>query len=219
MGRVSGLRGPAEAGLPPVGPLGPERLAEAGALLARAFADDPLWAWLLPSRERRARRLPALFERALADLGGARLEALGEPLLGCATWLPPGSEGPTTSLRSLADALVRLGSGFPRLVRYAREASRVEAELGAARSWRLGGIGVEPAVQGRGLGSALLRPGLERADAAGLPVVLLTSNPANLPFYERHGFAVRAERPLPAAGPPAWGLVRAAQPANAAHTR
>ena len=207
-GRVSDVRARTAGGFPPVGELRPVQLAEAGGLLARAFAHDPLWQWLLPSVESRARHLPWLFERALADLRGARLEALGEPLLGVTTWLPPGSETSAPALRTLVGALSRLRGGFPRLLRYAREAARLEEELGAARSWRLGGIGVEPAVQGRGHGSALLRNGLERADAAGRPVLLLTSNPANVPFYERHGFAVRVERRLPAVGPPAWAMVR-----------
>jgi ribosomal protein S18 acetylase RimI-like enzyme len=195
--------------------LEPARLGAAGALLARAFAADPLWVWLLPSAGARARHLPWLFERALADLRDARLEALGEPLLGVTTWLPPGSDPSAPHLRTLVGALARLRGGFPRLLRYAREAARLEEELGVGRAWRLGGIGVDPAAQGQGHGSMLLRRGLERADATGRPVVLLTSNPANVAFYERHGFAVAVERRLPAAGPPAWAMVRPAQPAPA----
>jgi len=187
-------------------------------VLARAFLDDPLWAWLVPDPEARRRRLPWLFERALADLRTATIEASGEPLAGVATWIPPATELAPPPLRTVVGALARLRGGFGRLVRYGREAAKLELEVGAAVSWRLGGIGVDPVAQGRGRGSALVRSGLERADAAGVPVVLLTSNPANVAFYERHGFAVAAERLLPAAGPPGWAMVRQPQPASAAQT-
>jgi ribosomal protein S18 acetylase RimI-like enzyme len=198
--------------------LEPWRYAEAGQVLARAFLDDPLWIWLVPDADARRRRLPWLFERALADLRDATIETAEEPLAGVATWIPPATEVPAPPLRTVVGALARLRGGFGRLVHYGREASKLEQEVGAAVSWRLGGIGVDPAAQGRGIGSALVRSGLARADAAGAPVVLLTSNPANVAFYERHGFEVAAERRLPAAGPPGWAMVRQPQPASAAQT-
>ena len=204
------LRRSGGGGLREVRALEAWRYAEAGHVLARAFVDDPLWAWIVPDADMRRRRLPWLFERALADLRVATIEAVGEPLLGVATWIPPATEVAPPPLRTFVGALVRLRGGFRRLVRYGREAAKLELEVGAAVSWRLGGIGVDPAAQGSGLGSTLVRRGLERADAARAPVVLLTSNPANVGFYEQHGFEVAAERPLPAGGPPAWAMVRPA---------
>lgn len=205
---MTDLRPSPGAGSGEIRTLEPSRYADAGRVLARAFADDPLWVWLVPDAEQRRRRLPWLFERALADLRLATIEAVGEPLLGVATWIPPATEVAPPPFKTVVGALARMGTGFGRLVRYGREAAKLELEVGAAVSWRLGGIGVEPAEQGRGLGSALVRSGLERADAAGVPVVLLTSKPANVGFYERHGFAVAAERSLPSAGPPGWAMVR-----------
>jgi ribosomal protein S18 acetylase RimI-like enzyme len=181
-------------------------------VLARAFADDPLWAWLLPDADARGRRLPWLFERALADLRVATLEAVGEPLLGVASWIPPATEVAAPRLRTVVGAIARMRRGFGRLVQYGREAAKLELEVGSGVTWRLGGLGVDPGAQRRGYGSALLRRGLERADAAGVRVMLLTSNPANLAFYEAHGFAVAAERALPAGGPPGWAMVRPVAP-------
>ena len=215
---MTGLRPRPDGGLGEIRALEESRYAEAGRVLARAFLDDPLWAWLVPDEDARRQRLPWLFERALADVRVATIEAVGEPLAGVATWIPPATEVAAPPLGTVVGALARLRGGFGRLVRYGREAAKLELEVGAAVSWRLGGIGVEPAAQGRGLGSALVRQGLERADAAGRPVVLLTSNPVNVGFYERHGFEVAAERSLPAAGPPGWAMVRPARPDNAAAT-
>ena len=209
---VTDLRDGLAHGLPVVQPFERSRLAEGGALLARAFTDDPLWRWVLQGRREPEPALRWLFERALVDQRTARLETVAGPLVGLATWIGPETEPPPPPLRTLVGAIVRLRAGFPRLLRYAREAAILERELSASRGWRLGGIAVEPAEQGRGHGSALVRHGLDRADAAGLPVLLLTSNPANVAFYERHGFAVAAERRLPEAGPPGWAMVRPARP-------
>ena len=75
--------------------------------------------------------------------------------------------------------------------------------------WYLAGIGVDPSAQGRGIGAALLAPGLESAARGGLPAVLLTNNDANLPFYERHGFEVVRADETPKGGPKAWAMVKA----------
>ena len=51
-------------------------------------------------------------------------------------------------------------------------------------------LGTEPAEQGKGVGSKLIEYGIARATAAGKPCYLESSNPKNVPFYERHGFKV-----------------------------
>lgn len=56
--------------------------------------------------------------------------------------------------------------------------------------WFLPLIGVDPRRQGGGIGGALMAHALERCDADGLPAYLESSNPSNVPFYERHGFEV-----------------------------
>ena len=56
-------------------------------------------------------------------------------------------------------------------------------------------VGVVPAAQGRGLGSALMAPVLERADRAGHPAYLEATSARNKALYERHGF--RLARPSP----------------------
>ncbi|MEJ0064846.1 MAG: GNAT family N-acetyltransferase [Caulobacteraceae bacterium] len=49
-------------------------------------------------------------------------------------------------------------------------------------------LGVAPAAQGRGVGSALLRAANARHDTAGLPAYLETGTARNVALYERHGF-------------------------------
>ena len=68
----------------------------------------------------------------------------------------------------------------------------------------LDSIAVEPAAQGRGIGSALIECGLSRARADGRGVLLETGNPRNVPLYERHGFRLIDEGDAPGGGPHVW---------------
>ena len=63
----------------------------------------------------------------------------------------------------------------------------------ALRAGGLGPVGVNPAEQGEGIGSALVRAALERAPALGWRAVFLLGNPR---YYARFGFALAAPRGL-----------------------
>ncbi|GAA4190968.1 hypothetical protein GCM10023074_08430 [Microbispora amethystogenes] len=69
-------------------------------------------------------------------------------------------------------------------------------------------MGTAPEFQGRGLGGAVLLPGLEEAERAGYPAFLETSSERNVAFYERHGFRVTADVRLPDNGPRTWCMRR-----------
>ena len=49
------------------------------------------------------------------------------------------------------------------------------------------------ALQGKGLGSKLIKYGIERATKAGVPCYLESSNPKNISFYKRQGFEILEE--------------------------
>jgi GNAT superfamily N-acetyltransferase len=63
--------------------------------------------------------------------------------------------------------------------------------------WTLQYLGVRLSATGRGLGAAAIAPTLAAIDRDGLPCGLTSTNPRNVPFYERHGFQVTAEVPSP----------------------
>ena len=186
-----------------------ERSSEASDVLARAFLDDPAWVWLIPDAKRRARLLPWLF-RVGFDVTAADVWTTEGMVRGAARWLPPGRApmrvGPT--LRALVTTPFRLGTATRSFLAYGRAVEAMRAEAIDGPHWYLAGIGVDPAAQGRGIGSALLEPGVEAARAAGIPAVLLTNNEANLAFYERNGFSVVRQGRTPEDGPRAWAMVR-----------
>jgi ribosomal protein S18 acetylase RimI-like enzyme len=181
----------------------------ASAVLARAFRDDPAWQWVIPDSRRRERLLPWLF-RVGFDVTAADVWTTSGPVLGAARWLAPGRPparlGPT--MRALVATPVRLGRASGRFFAYGRAVETLRARVAPGPHGYLAGIGVDPAHQGRGIGAALLRPGIEGAARDRMQAVLLTNNPRALSFYERHGFRVVGEADTPPGGAHAWAMVR-----------
>jgi len=165
-----------------------------GRVLAAAFHDDPVLSWTLPDPARRRRDLPAVMQLLAAraqPLGGNRLNDTGT---GAAVWAPPGAEfDPAaetrfeTTMASLAgDAMERVGP----LMELLERNHPYEPE-----HLHLAFLGVVPDHQGTGIGSALLRSVLDRADREGTPTYLEATSARNRALYERHGFvAVRQLR-------------------------
>ena len=75
--------------------------------------------------------------------------------------------------------------------------------------WDLSAIGVDPSRQGEGIGSALMAPVLERADAQRMPAYLETATARNVLLYERLGFVVLEELTLPRTDVHGWLMDRA----------
>jgi ribosomal protein S18 acetylase RimI-like enzyme len=69
-------------------------------------------------------------------------------------------------------------------------------------------IGVRPELQGKGLGSALTRPALDRCDRDELPAYLEASSERSAALYERLGFVHLGVLELPDGGPPLWPMRR-----------
>ena len=64
----------------------------------------------------------------------------------------------------------------------------------AAVALRLRGMAVEPGLQSKGIGSLLVRAGLDRAWASGAQIVWASARDRALEFYERLGFRVDGDR-------------------------
>jgi len=185
------------------------RFADASAMLARAFQDDPAWAWVIPNAARRAELLPWLFRMGF-EVAEADVWATSGEIVGVARWLPPGKPPVHVGamLRALVVTPLRLREATSRFLAYGRAVDTMRAAAVPEPHWYLAGIGVEPARQGQGIGGALLARGIEAAQAAGVPCALLTNSERNLAFYGNRGFRVVLEGRTPEGGPPAWMMRR-----------
>jgi GNAT superfamily N-acetyltransferase len=180
--------------------------------LGDAFFDDPVMAWMLDDEASRRVRLARLF--------GVLMQAHYLPLR--TVWTTPGCEGAAlwappdhaiipafTILRHSHLMVHALGR---RALRALRALSHVEHLHPKEPHWYLGVLGTKSALQGKGIGSALLQPVLERCDDEGVPAYLESSKHSNIAFYRRHGFEVTGEIRLPPDGPPVWPMWREPQP-------
>jgi ribosomal protein S18 acetylase RimI-like enzyme len=201
----------------PTIPAGPATGIDLAAdVLARAFFDDPFSVYILPDAEDREDLL-YWYYGSLVQYGLLCGDVYTTPAgAGVAVWLPygDGDQSPEVLQRSgLLDAPDVLGmAAFERLVNLTGHLERVRKQRMPATHWYLPAIGVDPAHQGGGCGSALLRAALARADAEGLPCYLETFNPRNAPFYQRHGFLLVNEEVEPASGLPFWTFCRDPRP-------
>jgi GNAT superfamily N-acetyltransferase len=201
------------------------------ALLARAFDDDPTMTWVFPVATLRARDLRRLFaanlahasrhgwvDRASAGDGAAaddRATGVGSgDAAGVALWLGPGAF-PMRAWQALLSGHAALPltlslTSLRRMRRLTAYAQMQHLRTVAGPHWYLHGIGVEPDRQREGIGTTLLRLGLERADRDHLPCYLETARESTLPFYARFGFRVAIPGRLPPDGPPVFSLLRPA---------
>ncbi|HWH95989.1 MAG TPA: GNAT family N-acetyltransferase [Baekduia sp.] len=175
--------------------------------LARAFQDDPVTGWVYADVGRRPVWSQRFFRWQLRRLMAQDLSWTTEDGRGgAALWALPG-RWRESGRETLGLLWLTLPGVLPRLPRVLRGLGQVEVRHPAERHLYLAVLGVDPDRQGQGVGSQLIRPGLELCDRERLPAYLETGKQANLAFYGRHGFRVVDEIRLPK-GPPVWFLWR-----------
>lgn len=152
--------------------------------IALAFTADPIWRWAWQTPHTFLACAPEFVRvfigAAIAD-GSAYCS--DDLVAGC-LWLRSGVRGNDTDVgelfgRSLTAAQLADLQGI---------AAQIEHFHPKEPHWYLPLIGVDPAHQGQGYGSALLARTLQECDRAHMPPYLESSNVKNVPLYERYGF-------------------------------
>ena len=189
----------------------PANLSDHGSIaatLAAAFATDPPLSFLVPDERRREALLRRHFSASLPLYAASGAIWVAGDGSGAALWVAPGLY--PFRLREELRVLPARLEVFGR-----RPRRGIGAQLAVDRHhphdpphWYLDYIGVEPAGQGRGLGSELLAPMLARCDAERRGAYLNAGSPRSRDLYLRHGFEVRSEFRLPFGGPPLWRMWR-----------
>jgi ribosomal protein S18 acetylase RimI-like enzyme len=183
----------------------PSDSERAVAVITLAFGGDPAARWTYPD----AAAYLAYFPEIIRNFGGKAF-ARGtadqiDRYAGAALWLPPGvtpdQEAMTAVMRQslTEERMAEVSAAFEQMGRYHPSEPH----------WYLPMIGVDPARQGEGLGSALLQHALMRCDREHAPAYLESSNPANVPLYERHGFELLGTIQV-GSSPPIFPMLRAA---------
>jgi GNAT superfamily N-acetyltransferase len=179
-----------------------------GRAMAKAFAHDPLMAWVLPDEARRVKNLTRWFASFYRSIGLKRREVYTtENVHGVAEWAPPGEWklSPRVVASAVPASIRWLGPGALRLV---TAMNTLERKHPTTEHWYLEGLGTDPSYQRQGIGGALMKPVLDRCDIQGVPAYLETQNPDNVPYYQRFGFKIADELDLPKGGPHMWLMWR-----------
>jgi ribosomal protein S18 acetylase RimI-like enzyme len=173
--------------------------------LALAFHEVPIFRWFIPDEGRRAEILPAFFSAMVeAYTPWGEIHTCDDGLA-VAVWAPPGAHMPEAQAAALAATLPAVLGEYGATMREFRPL--LDAAHPRFPHWFLHFLAVRPEAQGRGYGSALLRPTLERADADGIPAYLDATSEDNRRLYERHGFVVQRTITL-RDSPPLWSMLR-----------
>lgn len=206
------MAGPSSSQQPNTGPhvvvASRGRRGDIAGALADAFFDDPVMSWILHDAASRRRRLHGLFATLLRGHYLPLETVWTTPAIdGAALWAPPG-HGVIPTSRVLRNGVSMLRALGTRAYVALRALTHVEHLHPEEPHWYLGVLGTRTAQQGRGIGSALLQPALERCDSEAVPAYLESSKHSNIAFYHRHGFEVTGEIQLPLGGPTVWPMWR-----------
>lgn len=185
-----------------------EDLDDAAGLLAAAFHDYPWTRWSIPA-EGYSERLEELQRLYLAHALDHGLVLVESQLRAVAAFLPPNAPAPTEAIQERVGEL--LGERLALLAQLSLPAA-------ADGAWTLETVGVDPADQGAGLGTAVIAAGLELIDersSGTAGVALQTSATSNERLYQRLGFTTATTTAIPR-GPVVYSMARVA--ARAGHS-
>ena len=168
-----------------------------------AFSTDPLVRWIWQDAHQYLVHMPALVRVAGGKALASGSAYYADRYAGAALWLPPDVHAEKDEFRSL------LRDDVPEERR--AELVAVFKQMGSCHPqephWYLPLIGVDPASQGRGYGSSLMRHALEQLDQTHTLAYLESSNPRNLSLYIRHGFEITGTIQV-GSSPPLFPMVR-----------
>lgn len=176
---------------------------------ARAFSDDPVWRWLIPSDDFIGRMMifgVGVLGHAAVPYGTVYTTDDG---VSAAVWTAPGHQ-------DTAETQKALGTTFEscfgtNLERFQQSFGLMAARRPHLAHWYLAGLATHPDWQGQGLASSVMRPVLEQCDAENIPAYLEATKEGNVPFYQCHGFELTNAMELPGSGPTVYLMLRKPQ--------
>ncbi len=164
-----------------------------GAVLARAFSDDPANSYIFRGRERRINKMQWMFTRWVRILMPRGAAYTTPDLAGAALWVPPQAVETVRLWEYLragfwrAPFLITPGEARRAIEMFADANARARGYLDRPH-WVLDTLGVAPEYQRKGVASALIEVALVQADRGHHPCLVITHNPRNIIFYQRFGF-------------------------------
>jgi ribosomal protein S18 acetylase RimI-like enzyme len=187
---------------PVIASVGPADIERAISVLVLAFSADPVARWTYPDSD----QYLVSFRALVRAFGGRAFEQdtarRVDDYAGVALWLPPGIEPDEAALAATMPAgrESEMAAVFEGMAAYHPKEAH----------WYLPLIGVDPVYRGKGCGGALLEDAARLFDRDHVAAYLESTNPANIPLYQRYGFEVLGTVQV-GASPPLFPMLRRAR--------
>jgi ribosomal protein S18 acetylase RimI-like enzyme len=154
-------------------------------ITAEAFANDPVNRYIFG----KPNSIRSMFRVMAREMYLPHGVSFIHPAGGATMWMPPGVDAAPSQIGLLKIALGQCRHGTSSSISKAMAVSKLMQKWHPkAPHFYLFSIGAAARARGKGVGKGLLAPVLATCDAAGMPVYLENSNPANSGFYGAHGF-------------------------------
>jgi ribosomal protein S18 acetylase RimI-like enzyme len=152
--------------------------------LVLAFSSDPAARWVYPESQQYLAHFPIFVRKFGGKAFSDGIVYVADECAGAALWLPPDVHPDEQELVAFLERTVEYDMHDQVFAVFEQMGNFHPTEP----HWYLPLIGVDTHLQGRGYGSALLSHSLAMCDRDRLPAYLESSNPKNVPLYQRHGF-------------------------------
>ncbi|MBN1176691.1 MAG: GNAT family N-acetyltransferase [Dehalococcoidales bacterium] len=189
------------------------QLEQGAETLVRAFQDYPLTVYFNPDPSARKTQMTGSFKSLLRfGVKYGEVYATSPEMEGVAMWLPSENADKTLwrQIRcgnyAALMGMLRNKPAAPRA--YGEYSNAVRKRRAPVPYMYLQLLGVDPAYQGRGYSSRLLRGMFARIDGEGLPCFLETQVEKNVGIYEHFGFRVVEEGLVPGSEVKSWAMLR-----------
>ena len=184
----------------------------AAEVLTAAFFDYPMFAHYFPNSKKRKQRLSWYMEKTLNCAVRYGEVFVTSDCSGVMFILPPAHTRLTDKEYIQNGFLfVPFVMGFRNYVKSSEcekfVADTHERLLNGKEHYYLWGLVTDPKVQQKGVGSALLKTLIDKADAENMPVYLETHDEKNVAYYERFGFKLIHKDTIPKHGLDIWCML------------
>ncbi|UTW58668.1 GNAT family N-acetyltransferase [Kordiimonas sp. SCSIO 12603] len=177
-----------------------------GKIIADGFTDDPVNLWAFRNTGAMKPVFTTMANHLYLSAGFGLVN--NEENAG-ALWLPPGAPKQFSLLADIKMGVPILKHGGLKAV---QNSLQIDAYLKKKKPkephYYLFAISVHPSLQGKGIGSQLMKEALKQVDETRAPAYLESSKPENVPFYKKHGFEIMEEVVPGTDCPPMWLMWR-----------
>ena len=162
----------------------PSNADQAIGTVVLAFSADPVARWFYPDPHQYLLHLPTFVKEFAGKAVECNSAYYVDGYVAAALWLPPDVHPDENALVALLQRTIP-EENQQEIFAFVEQ---MDSHHPSEPHWYLPMIGVDPAQQGNGYGSALLKHALERCDTEGKLVYLEASSSRSIPLYRRHGF-------------------------------